>query len=245
MAAIVVKNLHKKFLNTIAVDDISFEIPYGEITALLGSNGAGKSTTLNMIAGILIPTSGSIEFSGLNYEDNYKEVKSKIGYLTCDMALYESFSIKETLNIIGELKGYDRHKINKRIAHLTEVFGLGEILNKHFNELSSGQKQRSMIATTLIHDPEILIFDEVTASLDLVISKDIMDFLIEEKKKGKAIIFSTHILSEVEYISDRILMIEKGKLVKETNCEELIKETQAENVTNAFYRALVEEQGQK
>jgi sodium transport system ATP-binding protein len=242
MTAIKVTNLYKKFQNTVAVNDISFEIPYGEITALLGSNGAGKSTTLNMIAGILIPTSGKIEFSGLEYEKHYKEVKSKIGYLTCDMALYETFSVYETLKIIGELKGYDSKKVKSRIEELTETFSLHEILEKHFSELSSGQKQRSLIATTLVHDPEILIFDEVTASLDLIISKDIMDFLIEEKKKGKAIIFSTHILSEVEYISDRILMIEKGKLVKETNCQDLIKENNSSNVTEAFYQALKEVQ---
>lgn len=242
MSAIKVKNLYKKFQDNVAVNDISFEIPYGEITALLGSNGAGKSTTLNMIAGILIPTSGLIEFSGKNYENHYKEVKSKIGYLTCDMALYETFSVYETLKILGEMKGYSRKKINDRIEQLTETFSLKDILDKHFSELSSGQKQRSLIATTLIHDPEILIFDEVTASLDLIISKDIMDFLIAEKQKGKAIIFSTHILSEVEYISDRILMIEKGKLVKETNCKDLVAENNSNNVTEAFYQALKEVQ---
>jgi sodium transport system ATP-binding protein len=242
MAAIKVKNLFKQFQDTIAVDHISFEIPYGEVTALIGSNGAGKSTTLNMIAGILLPTSGEIEFNHKNYDDHYKEVKSQIGYLTCDMALYETFSVLETLKLLGDLKGFTKNRINNRIEELVEQFSLKEILNKHYSELSSGQKQRSLISASIIHDPEILIFDEVTASLDLVIAKDIMDFLIKEKENGKAIIFSTHILSEVEYISDRILMIERGKLVKETDYKSLISDSQSENITDAFYLALKEEQ---
>ncbi|MDB9786509.1 ABC transporter ATP-binding protein [Bacteriovoracaceae bacterium] len=242
MSAITIKNLHKKFQDTIAVDDISFEVPFGQVTALLGSNGAGKSTTLNMIAGILIPTSGQIEFSGKNFKEHYKEVKTNLGYLTCDMALYETFSVLETLRLLGELKGYTRKKTDNRIDDLVEQFSLKEILEKHYSELSSGQKQRSLIAASIVHDPEILIFDEVTASLDLVISKEIMDFLIREKERQKAIIFSTHILSEVEYLSDRILMIEKGRLVKETNYRDLIESSNSKNLTEAFYKALKEEQ---
>ncbi|MBT3983309.1 MAG: ABC transporter ATP-binding protein [Bacteriovoracaceae bacterium] len=242
MSAITIKNLSKKFQDTVAVDDISFEIPFGEVTALLGSNGAGKSTTLNMIAGILLPTSGTIEFSGKTFEKNYKEVKTNLGYLTCDMALYETFSVLETLRLLGDLKGFSQKKTNDRIEQLAEQFSLGEILEKHYSELSSGQKQRSLISASIIHDPEILIFDEVTASLDLVVSKDIMDFLKAEKERGKAIIFSTHILSEVEYLSDRILMIEKGILVKETNHQELLESSNSTNLTEAFYKALKEEQ---
>ncbi|MBT7610387.1 MAG: ABC transporter ATP-binding protein [Bacteriovoracaceae bacterium] len=242
MPAIKVNQLLKQFQDTIAVDHISFEIPYGEVTALIGSNGAGKSTILNMIAGILLPTSGEIEFNSKNYDNNYKEVKSQIGYLTCDMALYETFSVLETLELLGDLKGFSKNKIKKRIEELVEQFDLSDIMNKHYSALSSGQKQRSLISASVIHDPEILIFDEVTASLDLVIAKDIMDFLIKEKEKGKAIIFSTHILSEVEYISDRILMVERGKLVKETNYRSLINSSQSENITEAFYLALKEEQ---
>lgn len=241
MSAIIIKKLHKRFQDNVAVDDISFDIPYGKITALLGSNGAGKSTTLNMIAGILIPTSGTIEFGGKNFNDHYKEIKSNLGYLTCDMALYESFSVLETLQLLGELKGFTRKRTMDRIEELVDRFSLAEILEKHYSELSSGQKQRSLISASIIHDPDILIFDEVTASLDLIISKNIMDFLKEEKERGKAIIFSTHILSEVEYLSDRILMIEKGKLVKETDYRELIRSSNSKNITEAFYKALKEE----
>lgn len=240
MSAIKVSNLSKKFKELTAVDGISFDVPYGKVTALLGSNGAGKSTTLNMIAGILEPSSGAIEFTDLTFEKDYKKIKSKLGYLTCDMALYPTFSVRETLKLLGDLKGFSNKRTKERISQLSKRFDLSEILDKFFTELSSGQKQKSLIAASVFHDPEILIFDEVTASLDLIVSKEIMDFLIEEKDKGKAILFSTHILSEVEYISDRILMIEKGNLVKETTHRELIAEGNSKNITEAFYRALKE-----
>jgi sodium transport system ATP-binding protein len=242
LSAICVNNLCKNFHEIVAVDKLSFEIPYGEVTALLGSNGAGKSTTLNMLAGILLPTAGEILFNGQSFESDYREIKKLLGYLTCDMSLYDNLTIYENLKFLADLKGVGQEETKKNIKRLSEQFNLTPLWNKYFKELSSGQKQRSLVAAAVVHDPKILIFDEVTASLDLIVSKYIMDFLIEEKKKGKAIIFSTHILSEVEYISDRILMIEKGKLVKETTTEELIETYKAPNITQAFYEALVEQQ---
>jgi len=123
MPAIKVLNLKKTFHDLIAVDQVSFDIQYGKITALLGSNGAGKSTALNMIAGVMDPTTGSIEISGLNYKDHYKEIKRKLGYLTADMSLYGSLSVHEMLKLLGELKGYSSSKAKKRIDELTERFG--------------------------------------------------------------------------------------------------------------------------
>ena len=240
MSAIKVRSLSKVFKEKTAVNQLSFDIPYGEVTALLGSNGAGKSTKLNMIAGFLSPTSGEIDFEGRTYDKNDREIKLDLGYLTCDMALYDQFTIRENLEFLGELKGFDKKRNNQRIDELVEHFSLHEIISMKYGELSSGQKQRSLISASVIHDPKILIFDEVTASLDLLISKGIMDFLKSEKEKGKAIIFSTHILSEVEYLSDRILLIEKGSLLKKTTYSELIKDYKAQNLTEAFYKVLQE-----
>ena len=234
MSAMSIKNLTKKYKDIIAVDDISFEIPHGEITALLGANGAGKSTTLNIIAGILDPSAGEVTFSNMSYKKNYKEIKSKIGYLTSDMSLYKDFSIYENLMILSELRGFKKQDAKRKIDELSQYLNFKEVLSKNFNEISSGQKQRALIASSILHDPEILIFDEVTASLDIVISKSIMDFLIFEKKKGKAIIFATHILSEVEYISDRILMLERGILIRDTTFCELINESKSMTMTETF-----------
>lgn len=236
--AIEVINLSKTFLGVKAIDNISFEIPYGKIIALLGSNGAGKSTTLNIVTGIMNPTAGKVLIDGLDYEKSYKQIKRKMGFLTCDMALYESLSVLECLELFGGLKGLSNSVIKSRIEELDQQFELAPFIDKHFGELSSGQKKRSLIACSVLHDPQILIFDEVTASLDVVIAKQVMDFLINEKKKGKAIIFATHILSEVEYISDHILMIEEGKLIKSTTYPQLVAETGANNLTDAFYQAI-------
>jgi sodium transport system ATP-binding protein len=241
--AIEVESIIKIFLGKKAVDNISFSIPFGKITALLGSNGAGKSTTLNIVTGIMNPTSGNVVIDGMTYEKNYKDIKQKMGFLTCDMALYETLSVYECLKLFGGLKGMSRVKINDRIEELSTQFEIRDFMDKHFGELSSGQKKRSLIACSVIHDPQILIFDEVTASLDVVIAKQVMDFLIGEKKKGKAVIFATHILSEVEYISDHILMIEHGKLIKSTTYPQLVAETGAKNLTEAFCQAIA--QGQK
>jgi sodium transport system ATP-binding protein len=241
MSAIKVHNLRKQFVDFVAVDDVSFEIPFGQITALLGANGAGKSTTLNMIAGIMIPTSGSIEIGGLDLMKHNKEIKNKLGYLTSEMALYATLSVKENLELFAQLKGLSKSKTQGRIDELCHLFKLDTFINKHFKELSSGQKQRALIANSILHDPEILIFDEVTASLDIMAAKSIMDYLKSEKARGKAVIFATHILSEVEYISDRILMVKKGRLVEETTYPDLIKNTGATTLTEAFFSALKDE----
>ena len=238
MNAITVKHLNKIFIDEVAVNDVSFEVPFGQITALLGPNGAGKSTALNMIAGILIPTSGQIEIAGLGYRQHYRQIKAKMGHLTSDMSLYESFSLLENLQLIGNLRNYSGKRYKQRLEQLCHMFELGPILEKRFDELSSGQKQRALIAASIFHDPDILIFDEVTASLDVIMSKDIMDFLKSEKERGKAILFSTHILSEVEYISDRILFIEKGHIIKETTYRTLMQENGGNNITEAFYNQL-------
>ncbi len=236
--AIKINNLTKTYQEIPAVKNLSFEIKFGAITALLGSNGAGKSTTLDMMAGILKPTSGTIEINGLHYQDHEREIKKNLAYLTSHMNLYDKLTVEESLKFLGGLKGLTNKDLKVRIEELSALFSLSTILKKTFSSLSSGQKQRSLVAASIIHDPQILIFDEVTASLDLVVAKEIMDFLKQEKERGKAIIFSTHIPSEVEYLSDRILLLERGQLVKDTSYQEFMSKTQATNLTDAFYDVL-------
>lgn len=238
MSAIKLINVSKHFKDKIAVDNISFKVPYGKVTALLGSNGAGKSTTLNMISGLLDPTSGSIEICGLSYQSHYKQIKSKLGYLTAEMSLYEALSPRDNLELLANFKNMTSNEYQQRLQELVLRFDMETFLDAPFSSLSSGQKQRALIAAATIHDPEIIIFDEVTASLDILNSKEIMDFVIEQKNKGKAVIFSTHILSEVEYISDNIIIIEKGKIVNRTDYRKLMQDHNAVNITDAFYQEL-------
>lgn len=240
MSALELKDITKSFLNTEAVKDISFTINYGEVLALLGSNGAGKTTTLNMIAGFLLPSSGDILIDGkLNHRQHNREIKNKIGYLTNNMRLYEKFSIRECLEFLGKLRGIDKSVVKNRIEELEALFDLNSYIDKKFQELSSGQKQRSLISATLLHDPDILILDEITANLDVPTARLIMDFLKEEKQKGKAILFSTHILSEAEYLSDKMAIIHDGRIMDQCSASDFMQKHGANNLTDAFCEAVL------
>jgi len=238
LRGIQIEKVVKKFPGKVAVDGVDLTVDKGEIVALLGSNGAGKTTLLNMIAGFLVPNEGTISVEGMNHFDHYKEIRNRLGYLTNGMALYDKFSVKESLKYLGDLRNIDAKKIDLRTIELVEKLEMGEFITKKFPDLSSGQKQRALIAATIFHDPSILIFDEVTSSLDVLTCRSIMEFLKEERDRGKAILYSTHILSEAEYISDRVSIIHEGKIMKNTNCAELMQEYGCTNMTEAFYRVV-------
>lgn len=236
--AIEIKNLTKKFPGKVAVDNLSLEVPYGQITALLGSNGAGKSTTLNMIVGFLRPTSGEVLVSEMNTYTHLDQIKCRIGYLGTEMSLYEKLSVKESWEYFAKLRGLNLATCQKTVEKLVNYFEIGDFVHKKFPDLSSGQKQKALIVAAILHDPEILIFDEVTASLDVLTCRMIMNFLKEERARGKAILFSTHILSEVEYLSDRVAIIHDGKLRDMTTSKKLLEKHQVSNLTDAMYFAV-------
>jgi sodium transport system ATP-binding protein len=240
MSALELKNISKSFLDKTAVEDVSFKVEYGEVLALLGSNGAGKTTTLNMIAGFLMPSSGEVLVNGQwNHAKHNKEIKNTIGYLTSNMRLYEKFSIRECLQFLGKLRDIEKKQIKIRIEELCELFEIGDYVDKKFQELSSGQKQRSLIAATLLHDPKILILDEITASLDVPTARLIMDFLKKEKSKGKAILFSTHILTEAEYLSDQMAIIHDGRIMDQCSASDFMAKHNSNNMTDAFCEAVL------
>ncbi|MGB0452380.1 MAG: ABC transporter ATP-binding protein [Bacteriovoracaceae bacterium] len=239
MKAIVLKNLTKKFLDVTAVDDLSLKVGYGEVVALLGSNGAGKTTTLNMITGFLTPNFGEVLINEKwNHKNHYREIKNEVGYLTGSMQLYDKFSIKECLLFLADLRSLEKDFVSKRMEELVQLFQMESYLKKKFSELSSGQKQRALIAATILHDPRILILDEITANLDVPSARLIMDFLKLEKERGKAILFSTHILSEAEYLSDQIAIIHNGKVMEKTTSSEFKQKFGVTNLTDAFCDAI-------
>lgn len=229
-------NVSKNFRGKKALEEVSFEVEAGEIMALLGSNGAGKTTTLNLITGFLAPSSGKIEIHGLDHSSSHTTIKAQIGYLTSGMALYEKFSLKEVLHYFGGLHQMKKNVIDNRIEEMAEWLDFTEVINKRFPNMSSGQKQKALISTCLLHDPDILIFDEVTASLDVMAARSIMDFLIHQKTLGKTVLFSTHILSEAEYISDRMAILHDGKLLEVTTGKELMDKHGVTSLTDAFYQ---------
>ena len=209
---ISVQNLTKTYGTQQAVDDLSFEVNAGEILGFLGPNGAGKSTTMKIISCFLEPTSGTVELDGYNIHEHPLEIKKRLGYLPEQNPLYLDMYVHEFLSFVSRIYQLDKGERKKRISEVIEMTGLGPEQHKKIGMLSKGYKQRVGLGQALIHNPELLILDEPTSGLD---PNQIVDIraLIKEVGKNKTVIFSSHILSEVETIADRVLIINQGKIV--------------------------------
>jgi len=232
--AIVAQGLSKHYADFKAVDNLSFSVNTGQIVGLLGPNGAGKTTILRMLAGILQPTSGQISICGFAHDQQLFEIKKRIGFLSNDTQLYLRMSTREVLTYFGRLNSMPKDQLNQRIEELTKRFEMQDFIDKTISSLSSGQKQRANIARTIIHQPPVLILDEITTALDVISSQFIIDFLRETREQGTAVLFSTHIMSEAEYLCDDILLIYQGQLIDKGSPQALIAESDSSNLTAAF-----------
>lgn len=209
---IELKNVTKKYGNFVAVEDISFKIEEGEIIGLLGPNGAGKSTTMNMITGFIEQTEGDIIIDGYNMLKKPKKAKKEIGYMPEGVPLYTDLTVKEFINYMAELKKVDKKEKKEKVNKIIEQTGLKEVEKKLIKNLSRGYKQRTSLAGALVGEPKILILDEPTVGLD---PKQITEIrtLIKELGKTHTVILSSHILSEVSQICNKVIIINKGKIV--------------------------------
>ena len=214
---IEVSHLSKRFGEFKAVDDVSFSIPTGQIVGLLGPNGAGKSTTMRMITGFFKPTSGTVLIDGIDITQNPVEAKQKIGYMPESAPLYADMIVEEYLRYVALMQNQNA---DEKIPKLCEECGLKEVMHKNIAELSRGYKQRVGLAHALMNDPEILILDEPTSGLDPNQIEDVRS-LIREIGKTRTVIISTHILSEVEMLCGRVIIISKGKVVADSPTTEL------------------------
>ena len=221
-----IKNLTKKFNNETVLDGIEFSVKKGEILGFLGPNGAGKTTTMKIITSFLAPTKGTVEVDGFDTQKDSLATRSKIGYLPEMVPLYEDMLVFEYLRFIAEIRGIEKDEIDEKIRESSKVCGLAKVLTRPIEELSKGYRQRVGLAQAIIHDPDILILDEPTTGLDPNQIVEIRD-LIKKIGQEKTIIFSTHILSEASAICDRIIIINKGKIVAKGTPREL--KTQAES----------------
>lgn len=238
--SIVIENLTKKYGEQKAVNNISFEIKTGEVVGFLGPNAAGKSTTMKMITCYMSPSSGDVRLDNLSILDQAEEVKKKIGYLPENNPLYTEMPIVEYLRFAAEIQGVEKSKISSRIAEMIDMCGLGLEKHKKINELSKGYRQRVGLAQAMIHDPEVLILDEPTTGLD---PNQIIEIrkLIKKLGKEKTVILSSHILSEVEATCDRILIINRGRIVADGSSETLRKQSQGQELLNVSIEAADEE----
>ena len=205
-----VKDLIQDFGDKRAVDLFSLQLKKGEILGLLGPNGAGKTTTIRMIMNIIAPDSGEIEVLGQRFSE---KLKDRIGYLPEERGLYRKLKVSETLQFFGELKGMKSRDIKARGKELLEKFDLGNYHDKKVEELSKGMAQKLQFITTIIHSPELLILDEPFSGLDPVNIELVKDIILEKKREGISIIFSTHLMEYAEKIVDTVCMINRGQKV--------------------------------
>lgn len=234
---VVAAGLEKKFEQFTAVDKISFKVNKGEIFGLLGENGAGKTTTLRMLSTMLKPTSGNAVLNGFDTQNEPEKVRANIGILFGgETGLYDRLTAAENIAYFGELNGMSKAAIRERSQHLAEAFGMQDFMDKRASKLSKGMKQKAAFARSIVHNPEIMLFDEPTSGLDVTASRDVQDFILDCKAEGKTIIFSSHSMSEVEKLCDRIGIIHKGKLVECGSVEELKKKYGNDDLEEIFVR---------
>lgn len=225
---IQVENITKKYGSFVAVNNINFEIEEGEIVGFLGPNGAGKSTTMNMITGFIEPSSGKIIVDGYDISKKPKKAKQQIGYMPEGVPLYSDLTVKEFVTYMAELKGIEKKQKKEKVLKVLEQIGLIEVQNKLTKNLSRGYKQRVSMAGALVGDPKVIILDEPTVGLD---PKQVTEIrtLIKELGKTHTVILSSHILSEVSQICNRVIIINKGEIIAVDTPENLEKKVVKDN----------------
>jgi sodium transport system ATP-binding protein len=221
-----------------AVNDVSFTCRPGQIYGLLGANGAGKTTTLRLLATLLQPTSGSARLAGFDVAAEANQVRAHVGFLAASTALYGRLTAREMITYFGRLNGLPDPAIKERLRQLADELDMRDFLDRRCDKFSTGMKQKTSIARTLIHDPAVMIFDEPTLGLDVMTARSIVKFVRDCRNRGKTVIYSTHVMSEVEKICDVIGIIHDGRLVTEGTLAELQQRFGETDMEEIFVKAV-------
>lgn len=216
------------------LDDVHFSCQPGRVFSLLGPNGAGKTTTLRIIATILKATSGQVKVCGIDLNEKPAEARAKMGFLTGTTGLYERLTANEILNYFGKLDGVEKNQLEERKAHLYDLLEMHDFVNKRIGKLSTGMKQKVSICRTMIHDPEVVVFDEPTTGLDVITAKNIIELIKDCREQQKTVIFSSHIMSEVDLLCDDLAIIHNGKIHYNDTMDNFRKNMQTGNLTEEF-----------
>ena len=220
-AAVAVERLEKTLGTNKVLRGISFAAQPGEIFGLLGPNGAGKTTTLRIICTLLSPDAGSVEVLGFDTRTAPEEVRRRIGVVTADIGIYPRLSARENIEYFARLCGLFGGDVVRKVDAVIERHDMGSFAKQRAESLSSGQKQKVAIARAIVHDPEVLMFDEPTSNLDVLASKEVREFMVEAKARGKCVIFSTHVMHDAERLCDRMTILHQGLVVASGPTEEV------------------------
>jgi len=239
IATIEVNNLAKQFKNALAVNNISFKINKGTIIGLLGPNGCGKSTTIGMMLGLIKPTSGTVVINGQNIENNRTSLLEKMNFISPYIELPKKLTVEENLKVYGRLYGVKN--LEDKISEIMEKLNLTEFKKRKTGELSSGQKNRVSLAKALVNDPEILLLDEPTASLDPDVGDNIRTFIEDfASKKGATILLASHNMNEVERLCHEVMMMKDGKIIDKGKSSDLINKHGRKNLEEVFLKIVRE-----
>lgn len=230
-SAIFAKGISKKYGESKALDDVSFEVDEGEIFGFIGPNGAGKTTTVRILATLLPSSGGEAKVLGFDVNKDSDEIRRRIGYVQQQFSVEFFLTVRGNLDTYGRLWGVEKEERQKRADFLANKFGLKDVFNKKALEISMGERRRLQVAREFIHDLQLLFLDEPTVGLDPIVKRTLLDFIREKVKKDRiTVFFTTHIMSEAEYLCDRIAIIDKGKILACDTVDELKRKFPAETI---------------
>jgi sodium transport system ATP-binding protein len=233
---VIAEALGKRFGNVRVLGDVSFTVSPGEIFGLLGPNGAGKTTTLRILATLLTPSEGRAVVGGFDVVREAERVRQRIGVVNGGMGLYDRLSGRDTLHYFGRLYGMTRAQVETRIERLDALLGLGDTLTRRSSDYSTGMKQKIVIARAVLHDPEIIFFDEATSGLDVMARRSVLEFVKGYAGSGRTVIYSTHVMSEVEELCGRVAVLYRGQLIAQGTPQQLVTEAGAKSLEGAFFK---------
>ena len=226
----------------LALDDVSFQAAPGHVYGLLGPNGAGKTTALRILSTVLEPTSGTATIGGFDCVTQPELVRHQIGFMSANTAVYDRMTAGEMVEYFGRLYGLGEQELHERIDLLFERFQMQEIRDVLGAKMSTGMKQKVSIARAIVHDPPVLVFDEATTGLDVLVARALLDAVAELRDQGKCIIFSTHIMREAERLCDRIAIMHRGRILAEGTLAELRDEHGEPDLEELFFRLIRDQQ---
>ena len=226
-----------------AVDDVTFECRPGRIFGLLGPNGAGKTTALRILSTVLSPTGGKATVNGFDVATEAERVRGAIGFLSGATGLYERSTAREVIAFFGELFGLPRNTVHDRVDELAAMLRMDGFLDQACGKLSAGQRQKVSIARTIVHHPPVVILDEPTANLDVLVAREVVLFVAAERERGKTILLSTHIMSEVDRLCDDVAIIHEGRVLLAGTKDEVIERGGGDSVEDIFFQLVPTEGG--